>query len=1020
MQVAKQRTSKPAQQPAGLTPSRPGRVPGFLVLLTLLLAGATEVLGQTPRNPAPQEGTQRTAPNSQGEGQNAARVNGAQTSTPSSPGQINESQLVGLPLNGRSYSQLTTLQSGVSDPSSSSASRGTGGGGLTVSGGRASSNIFSLDGTNIMDAANQVPRSAAGVQLGSDAVLQVQVFSSAYAAEYGRGSGGVLNSITRSGTPQVHGNLFEYLRNSAMDARNFFDPGPEPTPFKRNQFGFTVTGPLVKERTFFMGSFEALKDRLTYNNQDYVPDVEARQGIITNAAGQEIRRVPVDPRMVPYLALYPLPNQIPHLGNGIAQNAASQFLPTNESFFTARVDHKISERDGLFVRYTFDDATSHSFQPAFSYSNRSESRQQYITLVESHIFSLRTLHSLRLGYTRPVTTRHSVLSLASIPYPEIPRNLYFVPDAPQFGRLEVPGLTQIGPDPQQPEGNVMNTFQLADDLVMQRGSHAWKVGLQVHRYRWDPFSSWNKSAVWSFNSLESFLRAGPESTSLQVALPGSENRVAYRQTYLGLYLQDEYKLSPRLQINTGLRYDFTALIHEDRGRTAFLPDPARDTQAQVGPFAKDNPALLNFSPRLGITWSPWQNRNTVFSAGLGIFYDQMLEYLIEQRKSTAPFYKVAIKPNFDSSQTFPKAALAAEGTPLLAQVLDYAHISNPMVLRYNFTIQQPLPGGWRAQVAYVGARGNHLFRSYEANLLPLPVTQPDGSLFFPPYNPKGPDNRVNPAFGGINILSSDAQSFYNSLQVSANKNLSHGLSLQASYTFSKSIDDASSHSSDTEGVGQYGGSRTAERGFSSFNIRHRLTANYFYTLPLGSGQHWWNSGLLAGLFGGWRVGGIFSLRTGTPFTPSINVRTPGYLFAAIRPHLLPGRSNNPTSGVSEGCAGVPAGKELAPPALVYDPCVFSVPSPGTLGNLGRNTVIAPSAVNMDVSVQRDFAVDAKRRLQFRAEFFNILNHPNFNSSTSTEVIVFSGASGQRSSAAGRTHTTTTTARQLQFALRISF
>ena len=1037
MQVAKQRTSKPAQQPDGLTPSRPGRVPGFLVLLTLLLAGATEARGQTQRNPAPQGGTQRAAPNSQGEGQSGARVNGAQPSTPSSPGQISESQLVGLPLNGRSYSQLATLQSGVSDPSSSSASRGTGGGSLTVSGGRSSSNIFSLDGTNIMDAANQVPRSAAGVQLGSDAVLQVQVFSSAYAAEYGRGSGGFLNSITRSGTPQLHGNLFEYLRNSALDARNFFDKSDAPIPpFKRNQFGFTVTGPLIKERTFFMGSFEALKDRLTYNNQDYVPDIEARQGIITNAAGQEIRRVPVDPRMVPYLALYPIPNQIPHLGNGIAQSAYSQFLPTDESFFTVRVDHKISERDGLFVRYTFDDATSNSFQGGVSYTNRSESRQQYITLVESHIFSPLTLNSFRLGFTRPVAAQQSVLSVASFPNQEIPRALYFVPDAPQFGRIEVPGLSGFGPEGEHPKSNVMNTFQLADDLVMQRGSHAWKVGLQVHRYRWDLFSSWNKSAVWSFNSLESFLRAGPESTSLQVALPVSDDRVAYRQTYLGLYMQDEYKLSPRLQISAGLRYDFTDLIHEARGRTAFLLDPARDTQAQVGPIAKDNPAALNFSPRLGITWSPWGNRDTVLSAGFGIYYDQMLEYLVDQRKNTAPFYKVAIKPNFDSTPKpngFPNAARAAEGTSLLAQVLDYAHMSNPMVLRYNFTMQQPLPGGWRTQVAYVGARGNHLFRSYEANLLPVPITRPDGSLFFPPYcNPNGLnnlpvcksdvlDNRANPAFGGINILSSDAQSFYNSLQISAAKALSHGLSLQGSYTFSKSIDDASAQSTNTEGEGQYGALRTLDRGLSSFDIRHRLTANYFYTLPFGRGQHWWSSGVLAGLFGGWRVGGIFSLRTGTPFSPAINVRTPGYLFAAIRPNLLPGRNNNPASGVSEGCAGIKAGTKLAPPDLGFDPCAFSVPAePGTLGNAGRNTIIKPSAVNMDVSVQKDFAVDAKRRLQFRAEFFNIANHPNFSGSTSSEVLIFSGVSGQRSSAAARTHMTTTTARQLQFALRISF
>ena len=200
---------------------------------------------------------------------------------------IDESQLAGLPLNGRSYNQLATLQAGVSDPSSASSSRGVGGGGLTVAGGRSTSNSFLLDGTNIMDTDNRVPRSAAGVRLGSDAVFQVQVFADNYGANYGRGSGGVLNSITHSGTPQWHGSFFEFFRNSKLDAKNFFDPADEPIPpFKRNQFGFTLTGPVLKERTFFMASFEGLRDRLTETVIDHFPDELARQGIITDEEGK--------------------------------------------------------------------------------------------------------------------------------------------------------------------------------------------------------------------------------------------------------------------------------------------------------------------------------------------------------------------------------------------------------------------------------------------------------------------------------------------------------------------------------------------------------------------------------------------------------------------------------------------------------------------------------------------------------------------------------------------------------------
>jgi outer membrane receptor protein involved in Fe transport len=325
---------------------------------------------------------------------------------------------------------------------------------------------------------------------------------------------------------------------------------------------------------------------------------------------------------------------------------------------------------------------------------------------------------------------------------------------------------------------------------------------------------------------------------LALALPGSDNRAAYRQTYVGLYLQDVYNVTAQLQLNLGLRYEFSNLIHEDRGRTAFLVDPARDAEAKLGPLARHNPGRLDLSPRAGISWSPWRTRDTLVSAGFGIFYDQMLEYLVDQRNSSAPFYRVAIEPNLNAAPFFPNAPAAAiaQGTPLLAQVLDPSSIDNPMVLRYNFSVQQPLPAGWGLQAGYVGARGNHLFRNYEVNLLPLPIRREDGSLFFPPYDPSEPDNRVNPAFGGINIMSSDAQSFYNSLQVSARKNLGRGLSLQASYTFAKSVDDASDHAlSDTEGITQYGRERKLERSLSSFDLRHRLAINYLYSLPFGSG-----------------------------------------------------------------------------------------------------------------------------------------------------------------------------------------
>ncbi|MBI4456658.1 MAG: TonB-dependent receptor [Acidobacteria bacterium] len=921
---------------------------------------------------------------------------------------ISESQLIGLPLQGRSYSQLATLHAGISDPSPASPSRGIGGGGLNVGGGRATSNNFLLDGTNIMDSDNQVPRSAAGVQLGSDAILQVQVLSTNYGAEYGRNSGGVLHSITRAGTEKFHGAVFEYFRNSGLDARNFFDPGAEPPPFKRNQFGFTLTGPVRKDQTFFLVSYEGLRDRLTTTKVDFFPDEDARQGRITDRDGNLLRLVEVHPSVSPYLALYPLPNSA-RLGGGIAENRASQFLPTDENFFTVRVDHEISPRDSFFARYTFDDAASYSTQSSILFRTRTKSRQQYLTFVETHIFSLSTLNSVRLGYTRPVNASDNVAAV------EIPATLVFFPGAPGMGDIQVPGLSTLGPQSPLPRFEIMNSFQFADDVMMQKGTHGLKFGFEIHRYRWDTDLSAEKRGQWAFSSLESFLRGGPGGTTVKVALPGSDYRRAYRQTLVGTYIQDEYRIRPGLQLNLGLRYELTTLIREKQGKTVFLADPWRDTEVQIGPLLSHNPSLRNLAPRLGLSWSPTGSGTLVLRGGLGISYDQMLRYALVHRDSVAPFFKRVVRTNFDSRDNFPNAAAAAVGLPVEARIMDYPNMTTPMVLRYHLSVQKELLRGWRVQASYVGARGNHLYRGYEANLFPLPTVRPDGLLFFPPD--AGP---INPAFAsGIKMTSSDAQSFYNALQLSVAKSLSYGFSFEANYTYSKSVDDSSDTSKETA---QYGYERKSGRGLSDFDIRHRAVVNYFYALPMGGGQRWWNSGLLSHIFGGWRLGGILRFRTGTPFDVQANVRTPGYLFSATRPNLFPGASKNPTSGATVGCEGVPASQRLMAPDRYFDPCVFGSPEPGMLGTLGRNTLIAPSIFEMDLSLQREFPLDAKKRLQFRAEFFNLPNHTNFSGVTGGPAIVFSGsgAAPRRNASAGRISSTITTSRQIQFALRLSF
>jgi hypothetical protein len=655
-----------------------------------------------------------------------------------------------------------------------------------------------------------------------------------------------------------------------------------------------------------------------------------------------------------------------------------------------------------------------------------------LTVAESHIFSLNTLNSFRFAYTRPKSVGETISSI------EISPSLYFFPEAPKLGVLNAPGLSSMGPGAIQPETNVANTFQFMDDVILQKGRHTVKFGAQVHRYMWYQDRWPDDGGQWRFNSLESFLRGGPAGTSVLVRLPTGQGgrTLDYRQTLFGFYVQDTYNVRPGLQINAGLRYEFATLLHDIKGRTGYLADPWHDLDVTQGPMLADNPSLRSLAPRLSLTWSP--DTRTVLTAGFGIYHEQLLKYNTEQRDASRPFEWRRIRTNFDASSTFPDPVLATVGLPGEARGFEYWNTTIPYVLRYTVGMQRSLPGGWRVQSTYVGARGNHVYRGYESNLYPFPIVRADGSLFFPDdcddpvyQDPtsglrpsslcqSGVSQGINPNFSSIQVTNSDAQSFYNALQLSANRNLSGGLSLQASYTLSKSVDDASSPAGGgfAPAESQYPYQRTLGRGLSDFDTRQNLVLSYFYDLPFGPSRTWLSSGVLSRLLGGWRLGGIFSARSGTPFSATSSVRNPGYLFAAALPNLVAEQSNNPTSGVSVGCSAVEAGRELRAPELYFDPCVFQVPEPGTLGNLGRNTLIAPATLNLDLSLQREFLLDSRRRVQFRAEFFNIPNHTNFGEPSAD---VFTGVyPGRFNPSLGRVSSTRTTSRQIQLAMRFSF
>ncbi|OFV95777.1 MAG: hypothetical protein A3F68_05600 [Acidobacteria bacterium RIFCSPLOWO2_12_FULL_54_10] len=442
-----------------------------------------------------------------------------------------------------------------------------------------------------------------------------------------------------------------------------------------------------------------------------------------------------------------------------------------------------------------------------------------------------------------------------------------------------------------------------------------------------------------------------------------------------------------------------------------------------------------------MTWSPGNDQRIQVRAGVGIYHEPLLAYTVENLRRTLPFYKYALRPNFSALATFPDAVAAARGDAGQLRIFDYHNPKNPVIYRYNLSLQRQLTPRWTAEISYVGARGNHLLRTFEANLNPFAVRQPDGKLFLPPdpdwVKPDGniyssndpnrpstpPDNVMNPAFGSIQRTLTDAQSFYNSGFVSINGGFGRAFTLGANYTYSKSVDDASSVLGLQE---HYGLDRKMNRGLSTFDRRHIFTLRYFYSPPLGSGQRWLNAGWLSTLFGGWRLGGILSMRSGSAFGIAHGIPETGFVFVSQRPNLAPGYSGDPTSGVTAGCTHpltgqtqVAPGLTLGGPDLYFDPCAFQPPKPGYIGDAGRTTLTGPGSVNLDFSLQKEFSIDSERNLQFRAEFFNLSNHANFQAPDGPALAIFRDG-GIVNSSAGKIRSTATNPRQIQFALRLSF
>src|SRR6184192_1291803 len=1001
-----------------------------------LTVGATEVLDLTMKVGTAVETIQVTG-----------EAPAVQLATSDISAVVNATTVRELPLNGRSWTDLATLQPGVdaihTQPDfAAGTDRGNRGFGqqLTISGARPQQNNYRLDGVSLNDYANGAPGSVLGGNLGVDAIQEFSVLTSNYSAEYGKTSGGVVNAITRSGTNQIHGSVYEFLRNSKLDTRNFFDVGGVP-PFKRNQFGGAVGGPILKNRTFFFADYEGIRQSLGITTVATVPSANARQGILVGG------NVTVDPNAAAYLTFYPAPP--PQNTNGdLGQFTFAGQQVVNENFLTGRVDHRFSAKDSLFGSYMFDRTPYSAPDGLNNVEFDTLTSRQFVSVEETHIFSPRFANSFRIGGNHEAVNNNQSLKATN---PDAARIDLGVGGAAFAGRkaaqVLVGGLSDftggVGGSPTY--FYHWNSVQLYDDAFFTKGTHSIRFGVAVERMLLNVLADTDPNGIWNFDSVQGFLTNNP--TKFQGGIANSLSPRNLRQTLFGAYVQDDWRARPNLTLNLGLRYEMSTVVAETHGKLANLRK-ITDATAHLGNPFFSNPTLKDFEPRVGFAWDPLRNGKTAVRGGIGMFDVQPLPYQFPLLVTQAiPFFSYPVVKN-------PAGACSPPLNPCPSPFFNFGgqNISFPAnrlrttydqptpkrnyVMQWNLNVQQQLAPSLAAMLAYVGSRGVHQpFRVDDANMA-IPTKTSLGYVW--PFDSSGnPLDPINPNFGSIRGMFYQGHSQYDALEAQLAKRMSHGFQVQGVFTWSKSIDTSSaSVAGDTFGnsiSSLHWFDMRLSRGLSDFNVGRPLVVNGTWEVPTPKSL----AGPAQWALGGWELGLIFTASDGVPFTatwgtgsdPANTNSGDDWAF----PNRLSGpgcktltNPGNPTNYIKTQCFAIPTAPDVAFWNQYCDPMPPSVGGPVAFplcfnlrGNAGSNILIGPGVTSLDFSLFKNNyikRISERFNVQFRAEIFNILNHVNFAPPTTpTNTDIFDGA-GNLNPVAGAL--TTTPRRRARFSSRL--
>jgi hypothetical protein len=907
---------------------------------------------------------------------------------------VDERAIAQLPLNGRNYTDLALLQPGVvAYPHRDGGSVVAHGLGMSVNGQDPRSNVYLLDGTLLNDMTNGPAGSAAGTALGMETVQEFRVETNAYSAEFGRMSGGQINVLTKAGSNDIRGSAYEFHRNEAFDARNYFDVAGKP-PFTRNQYGGAVGGPVRRDKVFFFVGYEALRENLGRTITSTVPDENARLGLLPDpAAPGALLNVGVNPGVAPYLAEYPRPNGRA-LGDGTALYNFQFDQKLDQHFAQGRLDYNAGAGNQLFARYTIDDADQYLPTDYPQFPRYFVSRNQFVTGEYRQVLSGATLATYRVGYSRTRVGQQVEANTSASLAP-------FVPGRRFVGNIDVGGLNRFGTQSSVDVRFLQQVLGVQGDLTTSRGRHLLKAGVLAERYLQDMVNPTFSLGTYTFSNLRAFLEN--RATSFIGLTPDGQFDRYWRFWILGGYVQDELALSDRLSVNAGLRYEVMTMPSEINGRDSALVSLS-DRTATVGRLY-DGADTNNLSPRAGFALAVDDARRTVLRGAYGAYFNTNSSQNLIVTVTNPPATPRVVFPN----PTFPAAPF--DRTSGLSVRPVQWDIETPQVQVWNVNLQRELAGNLAVTVGYAGSRGRHLLRSNDVNTA-APVTGADGRPFFPAGAP-----RINPAWTTIELKSSDGDSWYRALILEAHRRWSGGLMIQSSYTWAKSEDttQASTFFSDAtngttsafpEFIPDY------NKGLSDFHAEHNWVLNFSYDLPFA--RH--ASGAAAAILGSWRLAGIVNVRSGSPLTVFVQNNRSRSLW---QPSLGPGIGRDRASYA----AGFDASSAVTgDPNGWFNRSAFALPAAGTLGDTGRGDFIGPNLRTVDLSLTKDAALPAfgrGGRLEIRLEAFNILNRANFGT---PQLIAFAGAAdGEQPLASfGRVRNTITSARQIQVGARVRF